>query len=260
MKFKNILQIVIGAVLFIVLAFVSWKVFMDPISSEALTVEEAEKVATERFNGDVEDSKLNNDQYEITLKLDTGIYQINVASDSGEVLDVKRIKKEKPKKELAKEEIKEIIEQKQIGEIEDIHEKEDNKKKLYEAIVKNEQEKVYLTLDGETGEILEQEEEKLQTADKENTSESTEPDNSSNKEEEKPEQSGESEEKSQNLTTEEAVQIALDTVYGEVDDIDLEDEDGQQYYFIEIETDDDQEAEIQIHAITGEVISIEWDD
>src|SRR5699024_4461076 len=83
---------------------------------------------TERFNGDVEDSKLNNDQYEITLKLDTGIYQINVASDSGEVLDVKRIKKEKPKKELEKEEIKEIIEQKQIGEIEDIHEKEDKKK------------------------------------------------------------------------------------------------------------------------------------
>src|SRR5699024_3201277 len=238
MKFKNILQIVIGAVLFIVLAFVSWKVFMDPISSEALTVEEAEKVATERFNGDVEDSKLNNDQYEITLKLDTGIYQINVASDSGEVLDVKRIKKEKPKKELEKEEIKEIIEQKQIGE----------------------KEEVYLTLDGETGEILEQEEEKIQTADKENTSESTEENNSSNKEEEKPEQSGESEEKSQNLTTEEAVQIALDTVYGEVDDIDLEDEDGQQYYFIEIETDDDQEAEIQIHAITGEVISIEWDD
>src|SRR5699024_8241238 len=84
-------------------------------------------------------------------------------------------------KELAKEEIKEIIEQKQIGEIEDIHEKEDNKKKLYEAIVKNDQEKVYLTLDGETGEILEQEEEKIQTADKENTSESTEEKNSSNK-------------------------------------------------------------------------------
>src|SRR5699024_2818048 len=180
---------------------------------------------------------------EITLKLDTGIYQINVASDSGEVLDVKRIKKEKPKKELEKEANKEIIEQKQIGEIEDSHETEDNKKKLYEAIVKNEQEKVYLTIDGQTGEISEQEEEKIQTDDKETTK-----------------GSGESEEKSQKLTTEEAVQIALDTVYGEVDDIDLEDEDGQQYYFIEIETDDDQEAEIQIHAITGEVISIEWDD
>src|SRR5699024_4177888 len=136
------------------------------------------------------------------------IYQINVASDYGEVLDVKSIIKEKPKKEEEKEEFKEIIEQKQIGAIEDIHEKEYNKKKMYEAIVINEQEKVYLTLDGETGEILEQEEEKLQTADKENTSESTEPENDPNEEEEKPEQSGESEEKSQNLTTEEAVQIA----------------------------------------------------
>src|SRR5699024_6243364 len=140
---------------------------MEPISSEALTVEEAEKVTTETFNGNVEDSKLNNDQYEITLKLDTGIYQIKDTSNSSEVLYVKLIKKEKTKKEKEKEEMKKNIEQKQIGEIEDIQEKEDNKKKLYEAIVKNEQEKVYLTLDGETGEILEQEEEKIQTADKE---------------------------------------------------------------------------------------------
>src|SRR5699024_11286248 len=99
MKFKNILQIVIGAVLFIVLAFVSWKVFMDPISSEALTVEEAEKVATERFKGDVEDSKMNNDQYEITLKLDKGIFQINVERNYGGVLDVIHIQKDKHKQE-----------------------------------------------------------------------------------------------------------------------------------------------------------------
>src|SRR5699024_2848866 len=67
-------------------------------------------------------------------------------------------------------------------------------------------------------------------------------------------------EKQKNISEKEAIQIALNTVKGEVDDVDLERSNGQLYYFIEVETTEDTEAEIQIHAITGEVISIEWDD
>src|SRR5699024_1039972 len=67
-------------------------------------------------------------------------------------------------------------------------------------------------------------------------------------------------EKPKNSSEKKAIQIALDTVKGEVDDVDLERSNGQLYYFIEVETAEDTEAEIQIHAITGEVISIEWDD
>lgn len=62
------------------------------------------------------------------------------------------------------------------------------------------------------------------------------------------------------LTETDAIQIALNQVNGEVDDIWLETKNNQTYYFIKIETADDREAIVQIYAITGEVMSISWDD
>ena len=62
------------------------------------------------------------------------------------------------------------------------------------------------------------------------------------------------------LTENEAVQIATLKVLGEVDDIWLETEHNQTYYFVKIETKDDREATVVIHAITGEVTSVTWDD
>jgi uncharacterized membrane protein YkoI len=62
------------------------------------------------------------------------------------------------------------------------------------------------------------------------------------------------------LTEKEAVEIAHTQVQGEVDDIWLETENNQTYYLIKIETTDDREAIVQIHAITGEVMSVGRDD
>lgn len=62
------------------------------------------------------------------------------------------------------------------------------------------------------------------------------------------------------LTEEQAIQIALQEVSGQIDDVELKSVDGTSYYFVEVETNDDQEAYVQIHAITGEVKSLTWDD
>lgn len=62
------------------------------------------------------------------------------------------------------------------------------------------------------------------------------------------------------IPKEEAVNIALKEVKGDVDDVDFEEEDGISYYFIEIERSDDMEATIQINAVTGEIKTITWDD
>lgn len=253
MKVKNTLRIVLGSFLFLLLAFVSWQVFMSPINSKALTMEEAEQVAIDRYAGEVIDKKLDDDLYEILLKLDTGEYQIKISRDSGKILDTVQIKKETARKELTEEEIKRTIGEKEIGEIEKISKSEEKNGMIYEAIVRNEQQKIYLTLDGGTGEIIKRQEEQLK-APKDIT-------DSSNSKENNQEKTNSTEKVvPQNITYEEAVKIALDTVYGEVDDVDFEYENGQYYYFVEIELDDDREAEIQIHAMTGEVISIEWDD
>lgn len=62
------------------------------------------------------------------------------------------------------------------------------------------------------------------------------------------------------LTQEEAIEIALIQVPGQLDDIELESVDGVSYYFAEIENANGSEAEIQINAITGEVKSVVWED
>lgn len=207
MKMKNVLKVGIGVLLFLLLGLVSWKIFIDPIDGDDLTEEEANDIAKERFNGEILDTKLVNDIYHMTIKLDTGEYELKIASKSGEMMDLVRTKEETPKKDLAKK---------------------DNKK----------------------------------SSDNNKSKESKKSDEEKAKKEagKKEETQMEEEEPPKNITSEEAIKIALDTVYGEVDDVDLEDENGQLYYFIEIETNDDLEAEIQIHAISGEVISIEWDD
>ncbi|WP_313470607.1 PepSY domain-containing protein [Lysinibacillus sp.] len=55
------------------------------------------------------------------------------------------------------------------------------------------------------------------------------------------------------------MQIALGQLTGEVDSVDFEETAEGGYYLVEIETQDD-EATFQIHAVSGEVLSITWDD
>lgn len=67
------------------------------------------------------------------------------------------------------------------------------------------------------------------------------------------------------LTEEQAVELALKEVSGTLEDVDFEDSEQGGFYLIEIEQpgqgdEDGQEATVQIQAITGEVLSIVWDD
>src|SRR5699024_8864875 len=234
MKMKNVLKVGIGVLLFLLLGLVSWKIFIDPIDGDDLTEEEANDIAKERFNGEILDTKLVDDIYHMTIKLDTGEYELKIASKSGEMMDLVRTKEETPKKDLAKNDNKKSSDNNKSNE----SKKSDEEKAKKEAEKKEETQQE----EEETPKNITSEEANQQEAEK------------------KEETQQEEEEPPKNITSEEAIQIALDTVYGEVDDVDLEDEDGQLYYFIEIETEDDLEAEIQIHAISGEVISIEWDD
>ncbi|BFH11568.1 PepSY domain-containing protein [Paenibacillus melissococcoides] len=62
------------------------------------------------------------------------------------------------------------------------------------------------------------------------------------------------------LTEDEAAAIALKTVDGKVDDIDLIQSGGVAYYLVEIDREDGEDGTVQINAITGEVKSVTWDD
>lgn len=65
------------------------------------------------------------------------------------------------------------------------------------------------------------------------------------------------------LTEQQAIQIALRQLNGEVDDVDFVKTSEGGYYLVEIEIDADDgpdEATYQIHAISGKVMSVTWDD
>lgn len=61
------------------------------------------------------------------------------------------------------------------------------------------------------------------------------------------------------LTEAEATEIALREVDGQVDDVDTGESNGEPFFLVEIERDDG-EAVVQVHAITGEIMTITWDE
>lgn len=269
MEKKNIVKVVAGSILFIVLAFVSWQAFLSPTDGESLSQAEAEELVHERFDGEITDIKLDNDHYELKLTSDLKEYKIRISKEKGQIVEITQEKTAKPAKNLDKTAIKKIISEEEDGELQELTTRGKQDNLYYDAVVKTDDAEIMLTLEGKAGTIVKRSETKIEKPQKDDSnvaSDDSKPKKDKEKAEKKPEAPKQPEqpkkepEKPKNISKSEAIQIALDTVYGEVDDVDLETVNGQLYYFIEIERDDDVEADIQINAITGEVISIEWDD
>lgn len=63
------------------------------------------------------------------------------------------------------------------------------------------------------------------------------------------------------LSQQEAIAIAKETLDGEVQEVEFTETTDGGYYLIEIENEElDKEATVQIHAIRGETMTVEWDD
>lgn len=62
------------------------------------------------------------------------------------------------------------------------------------------------------------------------------------------------------LTSEQAGEIALQKVAGTIDDIEYGDEEEAGSYLVDINAENGEEATVRINAISGEILSISWDD
>ncbi|OMF24975.1 hypothetical protein BK133_22135 [Paenibacillus sp. FSL H8-0548] len=62
------------------------------------------------------------------------------------------------------------------------------------------------------------------------------------------------------LNEDEAARLALGRVNGTVTDVDIDNVQGKWYYFVEIDTQGGREAEVQLNAASGAIISVTWDD
>nr|WP_263328267.1 PepSY domain-containing protein [Neobacillus sp. Marseille-Q6967] len=222
--------------IFTIILFVSWQQFskLTP-AADFLTEKEAIDLVESRYQGQVSEIKMMDQQYNIELEKQNKLYTINLDAESGKVLKFSEAKATQPtpapqnKDELTEEEIKKIILTQVNGAITSLEKKLDKQSPYYQAVVDSPDQQTTILVDAVSGNIISSE-------------------------------SNKKNEPAKKLKESDAINIALKQVQGEVDNIWLESIDDQTYYLVEIETPDDQEAVIQIHAITGEVFSVTWDD
>src|SRR5699024_9481868 len=150
-------------------------------------------------------------------------------------------------------EIEQKVTKQYPGEITDVKQGTEFKHAVYQVKITGDKKEYSLKLDGDNGDDLDIKEKPIKK-------EQAKKEDDKKKREKKQEQTNEKEPKSESkkavISTKEAGEIALKEFSGEIDEIELEEEDGRLIYEVEIER-GEQEAEIEIDAYTGEIIVIE---
>ncbi|WP_026671966.1 PepSY domain-containing protein [Alkalihalobacterium bogoriense] len=242
MKKLYVIAFIVSISVLIILLFSFFSRSDDPVLAE----EEVKMILEDRFSGYVSTIHPVHDDdspiYEVELQSAFGTYSIVLDAVTGFIQSMTQISAtderiEQPSAEhspLNVEEAKEIVRE-LIGpnsEIINLVTKEESGQQIYVVKVNQPDGIGQYEIDAITGDVL-----LYSVSTKEDTIKNTEP-----------------------IGREQAIDIALHHVQGEVDDVELEEKEGRLVYEVEIENDElDIEANIYIDALTGEVIGIEWD-
>jgi uncharacterized membrane protein YkoI len=194
-----------------------------------LTTKEAQNLVQNRYQGSISQIRLTDDQYVIKMKKDNHNYKIKLNATTGEIESMVKIADQTPQQALTETEVRTLIIQKTNGTITSIKKARQDEKEIYIVAVSEGAQNVLFKVDSVTGTILSTSSTKI-----------TEP--------------------SKKLSEAEASKLATKQVDGTVDEISLETKNGQPFYFVKVKAKDKQEAIVQVHAITGNVASVTWDD
>lgn len=205
---------------------------------EQMSSDEIQSQLEAMYEGSVDSLVMKNGIYTVKMTRADAVYTAEVDGVSGSVLSMKQLSevKEEPEqpKVLSEEEIRKVIAKEYEDEIESISLNKKEDAPIYEVEAVKNQELVKVVVDAISGKII-----------------SAEPQGTTGE--------------NVLITREEAIEIALEQLYGEVEYVKFQQTDDGGFYLVEIEQDDDDdgddlEAVFQIHAITGKIISVEWDD
>lgn len=201
--------------------------------TELLTETDAGSTVAALYGGDVEAATSSGDFFLVEFTRPDGRYTASVNKESGQVEGLELI--EKKKQRLTEAEAAEIALAKADGEVKEVaYTKESD---AYTVEIETTEGLATIVLSAATGDVTKV------------TSAANEPPTPPEPEPERV------------ITSEEAVEIAKQTLDGEVQDIEFEDTADGGYYLVEIEKDEtDQDVTVQIHAIRGETLAVEWDD
>ena len=242
MKRKLWISIGAGMVVLVILFILIGKVFTPGSSSASeLTEQEAKEIAQQCYTGTVKGISQKADQYIIELERETGIYELQINTNTGEISSLKRVKEANQTKDdkisetlpkveiLSEEQIKELALKQVNGNIDSLQLVKEGDQPVYVVIVSDQSEKNKLSLDAYTGDVLKKESSAVEAAPK-------------------------------RLTKDQAMNVALKEVPGTVEEIETKSMNGIVYYLVEIEANDGREATVEINAITGKINTLTWDD
>jgi len=221
MKKWLIISVVFLIMASIVLLFIQYRFFQAEPYSEAGAIQHIEAI----YNGQVKQTEKRGNNYKMVFSRDGAIYTVLLDAASGQVKELE-LKETERKALLSEKQIKQLMAS-AYGEVENIK----LNHTVYTVLVENKDTQKELTIDAYTGKVL------------------TEKDIQPVKQ---PEGGGV-------LSEQQAIKIALQQLNGEIDSVDYEETEDGGYYLVEIET-KEEEAVFQIHAISGKVMSVSWDE
>ncbi len=227
-------QFFLPLLILIILLFVGFIYIGSFLSKEDwLSEAKVRSQLEEMYEGTVATIEVKNNVYVADMTRAGALYTVAVDPENGTVLSMKQLSEmviETPTL-LAEKEVEEIIE-KEYEEVKEVRLNESKAPPVYEAETVKDKEVVKVDVDATSGEVK-----------KEKPKASTSP--------------------NALISKERAIEIALGQLRGDIEYVKFEKTNDGGFYLIEIEKDDDEddlEAIIQIHAITGKVMSVIWDD
>lgn len=234
--------LVVGGILLV--TFVIWQLTKTFTSAESLSENDAIDIVEKMYSGKPTEVNKEGDVYKIKFENEnSSIYEIDVHRKTGDISNLKRISQKQQDK--TEKEIRDILAKEQAGEIKTLEKKiEQDEAYYYATVVEGTTESTY-KLQAATGEIVDVVQ-NMEQPKKPAEQPPTTPDSP--------------DENVQPITEQQAIELALKHVEGVVEDVEFEEEEGQYYYFIEMETAQGDEKTVQIHPISGDVISIFLED
>lgn len=209
-----------------------------PRSAPDISAKQANETVISLYGGEVEQTTESGDAYRVEFQRPDGRYLALVNRQNGQVETMELLEKTEAVKELTEQQAQEIALKKAKGTIDGVSYNEERNE--YDVKVKEETQVSTVILSAATGEVRKISQEPIEVVPPEK--------------EPKPEPET-------IITRDEAIKLAKKTLNGEVQEAEFVETGDGGYYLIEIENEQtEQEATIQIHAIRGDTMTVEWDD
>lgn len=214
-------------------------------AADSVTLVEATAAIEEQYGGTVENTSETEEFYQIEFSREDGQYLATVSRADGQVATLELVESA-PVQQISEEEASQAALAAESGELDGIE--YDQESNSYQVAITSETEQKTLTISAEDGEVLDVQKEPLEPQAEPSESPDAPPPDAN-------------EEPERIISQDAAIAIAKETLNGTVDEIEfIQTADGG-YYLVEIDHEaTEREATIQIHAIRGETMTVEWDD